>query len=62
MPHAVSDRLRLRKAVAEAYANNDLDPNSFRLLTKDPRIFDSIVDLAADAKHGRRFMGRLNLG
>jgi hypothetical protein len=51
--------LRLRKAVAEAYADNDLDPESFRRLTSDRQIFNSLVDIAADSKHGRRFMKRL---
>lgn len=51
--------LRLRKAVAEAYADNDLDPESFRRLTSDRQSFNSLVDIAGDAKHGRRFMKRL---
>jgi hypothetical protein len=51
--------LRLRKAVAEAYAENGLDPDSFRKLTSDRETFDSLVDLAADAKQGRRFVKRL---
>jgi hypothetical protein len=52
--------LRLRKAVAEAYADNDLDPASFKRLTSDPRNFESLVELAAEAKQGRRFVQRLS--
>lgn len=52
--------LRLRKAVAEAYADGDLDPKSFLRLTKRRQTFNSLVDLAADARHGGRFMSRLS--
>jgi len=54
--------LRLRTAVAEAYAENDLDPRSFERLTRDARLFNEMVDRAADAKHGRRFIKRLGAG
>jgi hypothetical protein len=53
--------LRLRKAVAQAYAENGLDPDSFRKLTSDRETFESLVELAADAKHGGRFVKRLGI-
>jgi hypothetical protein len=52
--------LRLRAAVAEAYADGDLDPESFRHLTSDSGLFKELVDRASYAKHGHRFIKRLN--
>jgi hypothetical protein len=52
--------LRLRAAVANAYADNDLNPESFRRLTSDATVFNELVDQASYAKHGRRFIKSLN--
>jgi hypothetical protein len=52
--------LRLRTAVAEAYADTDLNPKSFRRLTNDAGIFDELIQRASYAKHGRRFIKRLS--
>jgi hypothetical protein len=51
--------LRLRTAVAQAYASNELSPKSFRLLTSDSTLFEELVDQVSHAKHGRRFIKRL---
>ena len=52
--------LRLRTAVAEAYANNELSPESFHRLTSDPSLFEELVDRVSRAKHGRRFIKQLS--
>jgi hypothetical protein len=52
--------LRLRTAIAEAYANNELDPESFQRLTSDSTLFEELVDRASHAKHGRHFVRQFN--
>jgi hypothetical protein len=52
--------LRLRTAVVNAYVENNLDPKSFRRLTKDQGLFDRLIDLAKGTSRGRRFLERLS--
>ncbi len=51
---------RLRVAVVEAYVHADLDPQSFRRLTTNEELFERLVDIAAEAKPGRRFLSRVS--
>jgi hypothetical protein len=51
--------LRLRTAVAEAYANNELNPESFQRLTSDSTLFEELVDRISHTKHGRRYIKHL---
>ena len=48
--------LRLRLAVVTAYVNAELDAQSFRRLTSDAKLFESLTDIASDTKKGRRFL------
>jgi hypothetical protein len=51
--------LRLRIAVADAYANNQLSPGSFRRLTDNPSLFDELVDRLSRTRQGRQFIQHL---
>ncbi len=48
--------LRLRLATVNAYVTADLDPKSFRRLTRDRWRFDKLVQLADGSKQGQRFL------
>lgn len=50
---------RLRLAVAQAYVSADLDPQSFRRLTRDRDLFDRLIDAASDTASGRRYLKHL---
>jgi hypothetical protein len=50
---------RLRVAVVEAYVRAELDPQSFRRLTTNEELFERLVDIATEAKSGRRFLSRV---
>ncbi len=51
--------LRLRLAVVAAYVNAELDTQSFRRLTSDSALLDSLIDIASDTMRGRRFLKRV---
>jgi hypothetical protein len=51
--------LRLRRAVVDAYLRNDMDPQSFRKLTRDPSLFDLLIDSVENAKGGKAFIKRM---
>ncbi len=48
--------LRLRLGTVNAYVNAELDPRSFRRLTRDGSLFKRLVQLAGESKQGRRFL------
>lgn len=47
---------RLRLAVVRAYVNNKLDRDSFRRLTCDKKLADSLIELAVNTQKGRSFI------
>ncbi|GJD97662.1 GAP1-N1 domain-containing protein [Methylobacterium iners] len=48
--------LRLRIATVNAFVHGDLDPGSFRDLTKDQRLREQLFKIADDSKKGRRLI------
>jgi hypothetical protein len=50
---------RLRVAVARAYIEEHLDPHSFRRLTSDSRLYETLVSAAENVTGGRRFLNQV---
>lgn len=52
--------LRLRKAVAEAYVDNDLNPESFKRLTTDSTLYEELINRVTHTRNGHRFLKLLS--
>jgi hypothetical protein len=48
--------LRLRRAVVDAYIHGELDPRSFRRLTRDHSLFEKLIEIADNTRPGQRFL------
>jgi hypothetical protein len=53
--------LRLRLGTVNAYVDANLDPKSFRRLTRDDWLFKRLIDVADDSKQGRRYLKRVGV-
>jgi len=51
--------LRLRRAIVDAYLHSDMDPRSFRKLTRNKSLFDLLIESVEDAKGGKAFIKRM---
>lgn len=51
---------RLRVAIVNTYVNNDLDQESFKRLTNNKELADSLIDLANETSLGQRFLKKNN--
>jgi hypothetical protein len=51
--------LRLKTGIVNAYVKYNLNPNSFKRLTTNTNLYNSLVELAEDSKAGRKFIKKI---